>query len=466
MEYDIKLAKTLGALALAVLWLGTPAGIRAQPSDATTVSSNTAKEAPRSSLPEEALKQAREAEHHLASNEPDKAIAILTELDKKYPGQSAISLRLAEIHDTNNQYGPALFYYRRYIHLAGSRAREMAAARVGTLELMAGVDAEAEKFANKIGEQTRPVATPTPIVERTLSAEAKDGSRIPLTSSEQLEKIHKQGYVAPAPKPIITPANTPIVIPDMRAATPSASPANPQQPAKESMPVSDASTGDSILPDSAPPSRTAALPTPNISIAPQHAPQKPDADLLLAKAFVKSESPEDVKVSTETSVKPTAISESTPQPRSTASQPPPLKLVSQSELTPPAPSKPARSEDTPTIAYTRATPTTNSPRAENFFNVTQNGGVQAQVVILNDLPTGIVTVSIIPPDDREVLSAILAPGETKTLYVRPGSYEVTANASTNDYSPITLMSTQFQYRFQGGRQYTRRVNQTNLQQLN
>src|SRR5690606_1310215 len=69
---------------------------------------------PRAKLPEEALKSAQQAEKRLKEDKPKEAISILEQVDKKYPGHRAVSLRLAQIYDTLGDNGPALFYYRRY----------------------------------------------------------------------------------------------------------------------------------------------------------------------------------------------------------------------------------------------------------------------------------------------------------------------------------------------------------------
>jgi len=428
----------------------------AQPSSAPAQ-----KTASRSSLPEAALQQARQAEQHLASNQPDKAIAILKELDKQYPGQAAISLRLAEIHDTNNKYGAALFYYRRYIHLAGGRAREMAAARVSTLEVMAGVDSEAERVARELGESTRPVATPALKVERVIAAEAKDGSRVPLRSAEDVEQIERQGYVKPLPKskqtPEITPGVTPIIIPETL-----------------SLP-SQAASSTYAKPAVAAPSRAAQVEPVKTAKAPTPTPQ-PDEDALLAQAFVKADDPDAIVENV--AAPPVATPEPTQKRRQTPTQvtttPPPLQLEPMGTVAPARTPRPpvtvratvASTGQAPTVAYTRPFSSTDSPRAAGFFNVTNVGGSYAQVSLINDLNGGVVTVSLTPMDNGEVLSAILMPGESKTIYAKSARYTISANASTTDYSPITLMNTQFEYKFDAGRQYTRRFTQSSLQQLN
>jgi len=425
----------------------------AAPGVAFSQAAATGTAAVRSSLPQEALLKAREAEQNLAANAPEKAIAILQELDRKYPENPAINLRLAEVHDTKNDYGPALFYYRKYVRIAGSKAREVPVARVGTLELMAGVDDAAEKFAAKLGEQTMPVATPTPRVERALLAEAKDGSRVPLTSAEQVEQIQKRGYVPPAasPTPTVAPSATPIVIPETLTKPPASA---------------NVTSGNAAAAPGRPEGQVQIS-----AAAPAATPKPVDEDSLLTQAFAKADSPEAVaeklqeRTATPAAAAPMTIEPpiSTPQARQAAPVAAELAVSAPASVVPTTLPLPPQNN---TVAYTQDEPVSNSSRGENFFSVTATQARDAEVVIINDLKNAIVTLSIVPPDDRPVASAILAPGETKTLRLLPGKYQVSANASSNDYSPITLMSTQFDYSFAGGRKYVRRVTQSSLQQIN
>jgi hypothetical protein len=166
-----------------------------------------------------------------------------------------------------------------------------------------------------------------------------------------------------------------------------------------------------------------------------------------------------------------------PNPKSLKGQSEPKKVVatkaapSAAPATPrPAATPPPAAMATPvatqqTIAFTRQAPAHESARAASFFNITQGNSSQATIVVRNELKSAIVTVSIIPEDASEAHSAILMPGETKTLTVPPARYDLTANAATTDYSPITLMSTEFKYTFHGNRQYTRRFNDSSLQRV-
>src|SRR2546430_2597898 len=72
-------------------------------------------------LPDDGLKRAQQAEKLLRAGKPDDAIKMMAQLDRDYPGEPAVSLRLGQIYDTLGQYGEALFYFRRYAGIAGSR---------------------------------------------------------------------------------------------------------------------------------------------------------------------------------------------------------------------------------------------------------------------------------------------------------------------------------------------------------
>ncbi len=465
--------QAIGAVSIAVFvtgLLGTQVAVTAQ---TTPPPAAAAKPDRRSSLPKEALEKARQAEKLLAANQPDQAIAILQELDKQHPGNPAINLRLAEVHDTLSRYGYALVYYRRYVLLAGQDAREMAAARVQTLELMAGIDDDAAAAAKALGVNTVPVATPAPRVERMIAAEAKDGTLVPLTSEEDLKNIRSLTAKAAAASPAVTPTHTPIIIPETLSATPAPVKSTPGAPAAaaaarngEAMTVSTVGSapqaGEGETAATSPGAAAPRAPgTSRVSVYSGATPAPADKDALLAKAFVKADSPATISIE---DTKPEPEKKNEPATRAT-----PLAQRKDSDKS----NKTQASGDSSivpslgdAVAYTKATPVSDSARGASFFHVSKSNSSHAQVVILNDLPQGVVTISIIPPDDREVLSAILVPGESKTLYVPQGRYQVTANASTTDYSPITLMNTQFQYTFQAGRQYTRRVTPDSVQRVN
>jgi hypothetical protein len=438
-----------------------------------------------SSLPAEALEKAREAEKHLAANAPDKAIAILKDLDKAYPGHSAISLRLAQIYDTLNSNGYALFYYRRYVAQAGNKARPLAVERVSTLELVAGVNAQVEKVEKELGEDSRPVSTPAPKVQRMLATTAKDGSLVPIRNEKDFERLQREGVPQTSPvTPVPTPANTPIVLPSARTPAP-AVPDSSAAPSREgegnqSQPQNNPGTPA----DQATPSRTRV----SISSAAAATPRPPDEDALLAQAFSKADSPDAISAKVTETIAPLKPNQATPSddqpaPRlnmapTTAADLPPLAATplgaKQNASQPdsrraPAPVSPRltpASSPPAQIAFTKATPAFSSPKAASFFNVTAATGQYALVSVINEVPASVVTLSITPRNDGEVISAILASKEQKRVYVRPGTYDVSANISTTDYSPITLMSTHFEYTFSAGQQYTRRFNKTNIQQLN
>lgn len=149
-------------------------------------------------LPEAGLKKAQLAEKQLKADKPQEAIKILEALDKEYPGHGAVSLRLAQVYDQTENYGAALFYYRRYAQIAGSEAIEDARNRVTTLELMAGAAKAAEEFARKRGQESTAVEVPTPEIQRSVEQMAPDGSWVPVTDPSMLGKPVTPITTAPA----------------------------------------------------------------------------------------------------------------------------------------------------------------------------------------------------------------------------------------------------------------------------
>lgn len=426
---------------------------------------------PASALPEAALEKAREAENHLKADAPKEAIAILRELDKAHPNTAALSLRLAQIHDTLGQNGYALFYYRRYVAQAGPKARSLAVERVTSLELMAGIAEQVKQAERELGETTRPVTTPAPKVERMLATRAKDGGLVPIRSEKDLEKLEREGVPEKSPvTPVPTSAVTPIILPDSSPAVGSPAPAPAQR--SQAQPASSTS-----YPAQQTPAPQAA--------APRQSPATTDEDALLAKAFRKIEVAEEgpaaadatdeLKVSA-TDLAPTVSGDlqnlppappraTTPTPSAAVSAPPPS--LSQGQQAP-APVSPHLSASGPSsgIAFTKQTQEYDTPRAASFFQITEDAGNGAVISLINDVPASVATISITPRDDSPVVGAILAPKEQKRVQVKPGTYDVAVNVSTHDYSPITLMNTNFTYTFSAGKKYTRRFNKNNIQQLN
>jgi hypothetical protein len=164
-------------------------------------------------LPDEGLKKAEQAEQHLKQNKPLEAISILMDLDRDYPGTAAVSLRLAQVYDRMDQPGPALFYYRRYMKLAGENRVEEAVARLQTLEKSAGVPEEAQELAKTFKEPTEAYGGPESQVKRSLAGMKEDGSIVELNSADDLKRMDQL-------KPIERGAeSTGITVPDLSEAT-------------------------------------------------------------------------------------------------------------------------------------------------------------------------------------------------------------------------------------------------------
>src|SRR5690606_21091777 len=214
------------------------------------------------------------AEKLLAANQPSKAIEVLTALDKQHPGHAAISLRLGEIYDTQNNTGYALFYYRRYLHMVEGAPREHAVARINTLEMTAGAPQEAEAAARALGEQTRAVPTPAPRIEKILAGATEDGTLIPIHNEEELKNIGKLAQDASRRAAAVTPSVTPIVIPEALLA-------ETQQKVQQAAAQGEPGTlqGARSQPAGAKPS---------VPVMPRRTPP-PDEDALLAQAFLSTD---------------------------------------------------------------------------------------------------------------------------------------------------------------------------------
>jgi len=466
-------ARTIAGILVLSSMIAVPVCLPAQtsaPSPASSAKSNqgTSKEATPSTekgrLPEEGLKTAQQAEKYLAQNQPAKAIQTLLDLDKKYPGHAAVSLRLAQIYDTNNNLGPALFFYRRYIAIVGPQAPEEVQARASTLELMPDAKSGAQKIATKMNLPAAPVATPAPLIERTVNVMRKDGSLVKLEGPADVEKITKSG-IPPATPVTVTPAATPIVFPTLPEASPKATSAGSGQ---------DHYIRGSVTSEEHPTAKTASTRDEDAMIArairhestpTTSAPDAPVVDKTDTAATGNGENvaalqnPDGAQVSSAQNM-PLPVSQGAGATLPSLSQSP----VPQAE----------REDSLPKDKYGRPMAVTSpdaalddlSPRARKFFQVKDAGGVGAGLKIINALKNAVVTLNVIPDDDRDSDSAIMMPGEDKNIRLQAGSYDVHVSVSTTDYPPQPLMNTHFKYVFENGKQYFRRMTPDNLQQLN
>jgi hypothetical protein len=445
----------------------------------SSADSSSAKTKPATSpLPEEALKRAQQAEKQLAANNATEALSILTKLDHDFPGHASISLRLAQIYDAQDTFGPALFFYRRYSKLADN-PREEAQSRLAALEVTPGARESAETFARKMGESTGPVPTPAPISKVEIAAARPDGSLVPIRSRQEAELIAKTGALPDAP-PATTPAGpTPYVISDdvlekadniKRSQSRGAQPGGGLVLSGAGNHVSvQAGSSTPVPPSPAAANATAAAPTiPPKLAAPStksvYAAGVPetggDEDAQLARAFAKGSSAS--QPSTNQAFPAAQITLTPAATRSAPSNTPVPSLGSGTA--------PAAAQSTPLpggIAYMSPTPVSEvvSPRAREFFSVKKAAGPNATVKLYNDMADSVATIKLIPTEEGDALNAILAVNENRTLNVPPGKYDVVVDVSTTNYPPLSLLQTRFAFTFEAGTQYLRRMNAENMQQV-
>lgn len=380
--------------------------------------------------PQEGLAMAQQAEKLVASNKTNEAISVLEAASKKFPTVNAFNLRIAQIYDNQNQYGPALFYYRKYVNSGGGKGLEDAIARSATLELMPQAKSGAEEFAKSKKETTKAIDPVVSISKSSINVERPDGTLVPLSGPEDLNAVITKGVNAittPSPQiPTVTPSVTPITI-------------SPQ--------LIDNLKKEPVLPANKPVSTN----------------QQNDEDVLLTEKLLgKKPNSENAAAAVE-AIQPSQMSELSieskilEETRVPSATPNSTRLKSQFPLL---------KEGSNRGSLIQTDTGINSQRSHNFFNTKKAGGNKAIVFVMNSLDAGIVTVSIIPQDEKPTEQAILMPGESKTIQLIPDTYNFQATVSSNDYPPITLMDTQFTYQFQQGMQYSRRFDRQTAEKLN
>jgi hypothetical protein len=387
-------------------------------------------------LPEEGLARAQEAEQALKVGDPQRAIAIFVELDATYPNEPAVNLRLAEIYDQQGQLGAALYYYRRYVQLAGDRARQTAKERVQTLEMTAGAREAADAIAKRLGQKVRPVGTPTPRVEQAIEKVLPDGARVRVDSPEELmsDKVDPKKLVVATPETSQHPlARADVIIregEETTAGAPAAIRRTPR-PIFTPPPLSEPSSGE-VAGDQ---QRTEATPQPSPVASPEVTEEAP------ARPVSQEFEPHQVganKISIEfapaqrtSSTKPREEARKDAVPTATAAQPESPRAVSGSILQ-----------------------SVKDPKT--FFICYPAGGDHARLSLSNEMSNAVLVLAALPAFAGDPVNAIVGPGETRSYDVKPGRYVVHVTLRDNSYPPVTLLDTRFDYEFAPGMSYARR----------
>ncbi|MCX7626351.1 MAG: tetratricopeptide repeat protein [Candidatus Sumerlaeaceae bacterium] len=400
-------------------------------------------------LPDDGLARAAEAEKALAAGDPQQAIAIFVELDAKYPNEPAVNLRLAEIYDQQGQLGAALFYYRRYVQLAGAKARQSAKERVQTLEMTAGAREAADAVAQKLGQRARPVGTPTPKIEQAIEKLLPDGARVRVDSPEELmsEKVNPKKLVSPTPETSQHPlARAEVIIrdgaPDGETSVPAVVKKTPRA-IFTPPPLTSFSSGENQE------AKTQSGGTVKESVTPEPIWETPATPRATEKASAAAPPGEPTQLTqNKISV------EFAPAERTAFEK---AKHPTQSEVA--GSSKPSGSP-----AVSSPTPVrllANEPG--KFFICHPFGGDVARLSLSNELPNAVLVLSALPVLGGDPVNAIVGGGETRSYDVRPGRYVVHVTIRDNSYPPVTLLDTRFDYEFQQGINYARRFSPRDIE---
>ncbi len=388
-------------------------------------------------LPEEGLVKARQAEQALASGDAQRAIALLVELDAEYPNEPAVNLRLAEIYDQEGQLGAALYYYRRYIQLAGSKARPAARERVQTLEMTAGAREAAEAVAARLGKKAKPVGTPTPKIEQAIEKVLPDGVRVRVDSPEELmsDKINPRKVVSASPTLSQHPlAQADIIIRD-------------EEPTTETMEAAAAPRRTPVPIFTPPPITHRPMATsPEEELSPSDEPESHAAGNRAKEVKDADDAAQEHDVAPAPKVSGRAVH---------------IELAPAEKFSTPPNSQANRAEKAATGASSQGASTAQPKTAtrmdpKTFFIVHASGGPVARLSLANDISNSVLVLNALPVGGGNPVNAIVAGGETRTYEVEPARYLVHVKVMENTYPPRTLLDTRFDYEFQEGTSYARR----------
>lgn len=363
-------------------------------------------------LPEAGLKKAKEAERQLAANKPREAVAAYQAVDKEYPGHASVSLRLGQIHDTLNETGPALFYFRRYMTIAGDKAMEEARARTLAMEKQVGAADAAQKFAKERGEETTPISLPSPQIKRSLAKVNPDGSMVTLRGPQDLVTTGVPEFRAMSATPVPeleVPEDSSQVLPPQPVKTAGL---------KTSQPA--AAPGDPALEQ--------ALQVSGPAGATPGAPDKPKGRFTPPPMTDEAAKPAETP----------SVELSTPQVTFSAPAQPPV--------------------ETPVATVAKAPRKTAAQRKtvrSKFFATKPVNSIDAQLKIENKYPNSLMTFAAVPNRGGDPVNAIMTTGESRSINIAPGKYRVTVNVSDTNYAPVTLLSATYEVEFAAGTEYYR-----------
>jgi tetratricopeptide (TPR) repeat protein len=375
-------------------------------------------------LPDEALKKAQEAEQQLKKNNPDAAVKILQELDKQYPQSAAISLRLAQIYDAQDNLGSALFYYRRYAMYAGDKPHEEAIARLQTLERTAQVPQQAEELAKKLGEKTDAYSGPQSTVSRSIASVNEKGSLVEVKGPEDLKRLNQLPELERKEAP---PA---VVVPEIgNESAVYAGGENAKQQSSSDQDKESSGKGQSRAPDEA----EKILPD-----QPEPVLQSDAVPSLQAAAGYSAEAgPAGNSTGIRMSLEPAHAPETVAG--QAATQPGRDELTS--AMKPGSQAEESQSQDD------------DNGEFSSYFTTKEIEGHKSRLHLENKLGLSILTFAAVPDGGGKPVNVILANDEERDVEFDPGKYTVRISATDSSYPPRTLISKTFSFFFGGGRVY-------------
>lgn len=475
------------------------------------------------------IAKAREAESLLMQEDGVRqALAAYERLEREIPNQPPLILRCAQLADQLDQSDLALFHYRRYLNLAGQRARQEARDRAATLELNQDAKQGAERLARDRKVNVQAVQTPTVVESGSIMAAlGDDSSKLVEIRSEQdftalQDPARRQQLVAQAtqtPKPVATNPTDDALVASFAAragsqpnSTQIQTPTG-QRPLLNRVTVREGDvrrdpqpTGESLtgIPDQAQ----------DGSVQPALAPLEGDSNPQNAAAWSPDRNP--------TPAYGTAISSNQPQP--TSYQPAPFQegparrpassgvrrgpsgaMVSDGssqggrlplprtatsasgprgsfvdsgnsgvEPIPPQPGELTNVPPADEVQASRSTPSSaNGPvmgapidPRQRFFTSRASTDGKTRLRLSNNMPETILTFAALSEGSSAKADAILATGESRVIEISPAAFEIRMTIMSMGYPPSTLTDRRFRMRLNAGTEYSVRITPETLQRLN
>jgi hypothetical protein len=442
------------------------------------------------------IAKARQAELLLMQdNGIMQALAAYEKLEQEVPNQPPLALRMAQLADQMDNSGLALFHYRRYLTMAGARARQEARDRAATLELNPAAREVADRLARERKVQVKAAATPVRTESSAVMAALGEGEEglVELKGKADFERLSDPAQRAAllaqnAAKPRATASTAvdDILVrtfaartSQQQSATQITDPrATRQQQAPHAQtlqqPIEDAATlnqynGLAPLPGSQGGSmihqqdyQMGAVPDASVN------PQIPIG--YEPRSFEDGQVRQSAQPSVRRGRQGTIISDAgeavgVVQQNSVALEPRQRTANSAGEFTNVPPQTVSPRENSASDARGPSLAAPMDPR-QRFFTSRASTDGKTRLRLANNMPDTIMTIAAVSESSSEKADAILATGESRVVEISPAAFEIRLTIMSIGYPSSTLLDRRFRMRFNAGTEYSVRLTPDLLTRIN